>query len=309
MTYDTVHSGIAVDSSYRSTEDLLHPQDFESTNADLLHNYQNAVECLINCEEMLSSLQRDVVTKDEQIARMEEEAIRTALNSLHIPSLEEETSQDEQMTSLIGTLEDKLVCKDEHIARLEGQLIAMSLELASSKANEGALEHQLSKFHVTISDNEDSHSAETHQTSSNLKAPKRRESRRVTMSHVENANDKGSSNDEEFQASLRDQRIEQRRGRRATCDILPGKPNGKQFWRPFGNSLTSDNTAPTIDESNTTLGDRDGHPGFATFLTEAVVPNPARQTLDESCHSHLSSITQKNIPQERLGIRTGGIPR
>mmetsp|Transcript_21149 Transcript_21149/g.45897 ORF Transcript_21149/g.45897 Transcript_21149/m.45897 type:complete len:171 (-) Transcript_21149:266-778(-) len=90
--------------------------DFHSR--DLLQNYQHAVECLINCEALAVTLQQNIASKDEQISSLEEKLIQNHAS------------------------------KDTQISNLEEKLIQMSLELASSKTKEDALEHRLSQRQI-----------------------------------------------------------------------------------------------------------------------------------------------------------------
>jgi len=46
---------------------------------ELLHNYNDAVACLIDCEAVISSLQRNIASKGDQIARLEEKLIQMSL--------------------------------------------------------------------------------------------------------------------------------------------------------------------------------------------------------------------------------------
>ena len=86
-----------------------------SKEFDLCENYQNAVDCLIQCEYIIKTQQEQLASQDDQLA-----------------------SKDEH----IASLEDKLVqmsasnANDEQIASLEEKIVQMSSELASSKAFE-----------------------------------------------------------------------------------------------------------------------------------------------------------------------------
>jgi len=115
---------------YTDTEDSS-PPDFHS--GDLLQNYKHAVESLIDCEFLAITLQQNIASKDEQISSLEEKLIQNHAS------------------------------KDTQISNLEEKLIQMSLELASSKANVGALEHRLSKRQISSVDFSDDNVSSTFQ--------------------------------------------------------------------------------------------------------------------------------------------------
>mmetsp|Transcript_35661 Transcript_35661/g.75138 ORF Transcript_35661/g.75138 Transcript_35661/m.75138 type:complete len:344 (-) Transcript_35661:51-1082(-) len=106
----------------------------DSTPDLLCQDYERMVNCLLQCEFMIKTLQEQVASKDEQLASMAE--YNTHINTQQETSLkalrEQLASKDEQLHS-----------KDQQIASLEERLVKMSLELASTKAREDKLEHQL----------------------------------------------------------------------------------------------------------------------------------------------------------------------
>ena len=95
-----------------------------SKDFDLCENYQNAIDCIVQCEYIIKSLQEQLVSKDEQVALKDEQ----------IASLEKKLVQMSSSTA-----------KDEHIASLEDKLVQMSFELASSKAFQDEQLHQFKK--------------------------------------------------------------------------------------------------------------------------------------------------------------------
>mmetsp|Transcript_31483 Transcript_31483/g.54748 ORF Transcript_31483/g.54748 Transcript_31483/m.54748 type:complete len:300 (+) Transcript_31483:45-944(+) len=105
-----------------------------STEFDLCENYQNAVDCLIQCEYIIKTQQEQLASQDDQLASKDE----------HIASLEEKLIQFQMSTSNAD---------DEQIASLEEKLIQMSFELASSKAFQ---DEQLHQFKRRISSIENS---------------------------------------------------------------------------------------------------------------------------------------------------------
>mmetsp|Transcript_8305 Transcript_8305/g.13417 ORF Transcript_8305/g.13417 Transcript_8305/m.13417 type:complete len:304 (+) Transcript_8305:1-912(+) len=98
---------------------------------NLRQDYENAINCVVQCESMINTLQEQLASKDEQIASLEEKIMR-------IPS---------------EPLQEQLVSKDEQITSLEGKIVQMSLELASTKASEGELQHRLKTSFTSASSN------------------------------------------------------------------------------------------------------------------------------------------------------------
>lgn len=148
---------------------------------DLPKNYQNAVECLIQCEHVINTLQERLVSKDyeianlkaekvghrhehelhlaskkERIARLEKRLVSRGISHVKsIESLKEQiASKDERIEKLeeekqIDEEERQLTsAKDERIANLEERLVQMSFELASLKAFED--KHRANKRRTSI---------------------------------------------------------------------------------------------------------------------------------------------------------------
>ena len=70
--------------------------------ADLLQNYQHSVDCLIQCEYLVVSLQEQLAAKDR-----------------YISSLEWEGNNNPSEESLVATLQEQLRAKDKEIATLK----------------------------------------------------------------------------------------------------------------------------------------------------------------------------------------------
>ena len=72
---------------------------------DLCMYYQNAVECLKQCDCIISSLKHQLTAKDERISILERSAAMTRERVAPEPPLEEKASKNER----IAILEDQLV--------------------------------------------------------------------------------------------------------------------------------------------------------------------------------------------------------
>eukprot|EP00579_Thalassiosira_antarctica_P001512 CAMPEP_0201874224 /NCGR_PEP_ID=MMETSP0902-20130614/6530_1 /ASSEMBLY_ACC=CAM_ASM_000551 /TAXON_ID=420261 /ORGANISM="Thalassiosira antarctica, Strain CCMP982" /LENGTH=336 /DNA_ID=CAMNT_0048401041 /DNA_START=148 /DNA_END=1158 /DNA_ORIENTATION=- len=79
----------------------------DSVDFDLCENYQSAIDCIVQCEYIIKTLQEQLASKDERIA-----------------------SKDEK----IALKDEQIASKDEQIVILEEKLVRMSFELASPKA-------------------------------------------------------------------------------------------------------------------------------------------------------------------------------
>ena len=66
---------------------------------DLPQNYQNAVDCLVQCECLINNLQEELASKDEQIARLEEKLVRMSFELASSKAL-----QDEQLHQFNGSI-------------------------------------------------------------------------------------------------------------------------------------------------------------------------------------------------------------
>mmetsp|Transcript_1091 Transcript_1091/g.1904 ORF Transcript_1091/g.1904 Transcript_1091/m.1904 type:complete len:324 (-) Transcript_1091:186-1157(-) len=103
---------------------------------DLPKNYQNAIECLIQCDSVINSMERQLKSKDEQIASLEQ--------------AQSKTTHDDQVR--LRSLQKKLASKDDRIAALEEQVVKLSFELASLKAFED--EHRTKRNDSYTSDSD-----------------------------------------------------------------------------------------------------------------------------------------------------------
>mmetsp|Transcript_27127 Transcript_27127/g.49259 ORF Transcript_27127/g.49259 Transcript_27127/m.49259 type:complete len:381 (-) Transcript_27127:83-1225(-) len=99
------------------------PTSIDSEEFNLHKNYHSAIECLLHCEQIISNLQEELISKDDQIANLE------------------------------NILQEQVVSKDDHIAALENKLVHMSLELASAKSLVD--EHQLFKRRLSETNEKD----------------------------------------------------------------------------------------------------------------------------------------------------------
>ena len=62
-------------------------------DVDLGQNYQNAVDCLIQCEFIIQSLQEQLASKDEQMANLEEKLVQMSLDLASCKTFQDEQSQ------------------------------------------------------------------------------------------------------------------------------------------------------------------------------------------------------------------------
>jgi len=106
-------------------------------NFDLPQNYQNAVDCLVQCEFIISTLQERLTSKNIQIVRLEDALVQNSLELASSKALHDEQSQ--------------VASKDRQIVRLEGKLVQNSLELASSKALQDEQSQELNRLKRQIS--------------------------------------------------------------------------------------------------------------------------------------------------------------
>lgn len=130
------------------------------TDADdfvLRQEYQNAIDCLKQCETIISSLQDELSSKEAHIATLEgrplERIISTIQDQLSTKN-DDLASKDEQIAELLELIHEEEF-KDKQIASLEERLVAMSLELASAKAIEDEhrlLKRRISNASMTMSD-------------------------------------------------------------------------------------------------------------------------------------------------------------
>mmetsp|Transcript_35172 Transcript_35172/g.74213 ORF Transcript_35172/g.74213 Transcript_35172/m.74213 type:complete len:299 (-) Transcript_35172:176-1072(-) len=59
-------------------------------NELLLHHYQNAIDCIVECESIIKTLQYENVTKDEQIKTLEEKLVKMSFEFASSKALEDE---------------------------------------------------------------------------------------------------------------------------------------------------------------------------------------------------------------------------
>ena len=57
---------------------------------DLSQNYQNSIECLVQCESIISTLQKQLASKDEQISSLEEKIVQMSLELASSKAFEDE---------------------------------------------------------------------------------------------------------------------------------------------------------------------------------------------------------------------------
>jgi len=124
---------------------------------DLRRNYQTAVQCLIQCESIIGSLEGQLASKDERIETLEG---RVKFTDERIAKLEEQllpiaTNCDRENLAMkdarIAALEEELLrakVEIEQSKAFEEELVQAKLELASSKAFEDA--HRSTQRRATV---------------------------------------------------------------------------------------------------------------------------------------------------------------
>jgi len=96
---------------------------------DLRQDYENAINCLIQAESLIGSLQEQIASKDRRIAKLEDK-----INLAPTPK----------------ALQEQLASKDREITSLEEKIVEMSLELAVTKTQEHKLQHQLKASFTSV---------------------------------------------------------------------------------------------------------------------------------------------------------------
>lgn len=113
--------------------------DFIEFGQDLCRDYQNAVNCIIQCESVIKNLEAQLISKDDEIA-----------------SLEGNLAKSNRMSR--KRLEEHLIHKDLRIANLEERIVQMSFELASTQAHEDRLQTKMKTSFTSISSNDSNQS-------------------------------------------------------------------------------------------------------------------------------------------------------
>mmetsp|Transcript_6857 Transcript_6857/g.15675 ORF Transcript_6857/g.15675 Transcript_6857/m.15675 type:complete len:322 (+) Transcript_6857:767-1732(+) len=179
--------------------------------------------------------------------------------------------------ALVVTLQQELASKDEHISSLEEKLIQQSLELASSKTKEGALEHRLS-LSKRVSDDDDSGDGDE-------------EGRAASTFALQAANRLGGrssiSMGKAYSGSGTTVKKDRRRHSCAQLQNLDSQtaiPRTLSSWSRFSNN--SEHIGPTLDESksNATWG--------AASSESLGTVQGNHSTLDESSSSRMSGLGQ-----------------
>jgi len=142
------------------SEDTVRTFGDDMSVFDLGENYQSAVDCLIQCESIIKSLQTQLAAKDEElvardglIVRLEERLRRESSRGRAPPP-----NDRRRLEALRGQLNDRdeqIASLETQVAGLEGKLIEMSLELASSKADHDRREQDLRRLRRRTSGIED----------------------------------------------------------------------------------------------------------------------------------------------------------
>jgi len=81
---------------------------------DLPQNYQNAIDCLVQCEYLINNLQEQLASKDEQIASLEEKLVRMSFELASSKALQDE--QLHQFKRSISSIENSSVDDDNRCA-------------------------------------------------------------------------------------------------------------------------------------------------------------------------------------------------
>lgn len=84
----------------------------DSDNFDLKRDYQNAIDCLINCEELITTLQKRLQTKDEQIASLEETIVQMSLQLANSKAFEDEFRSTKRRSSMESLNDNSLQLSD-----------------------------------------------------------------------------------------------------------------------------------------------------------------------------------------------------
>ena len=86
--------------------------DESANNFDLKRDYQNAIDCLINCEELITTLQKRLQTKDEQIATLEETIVQMSLQLANSKAFEDEFRSTKRRSSMESCNDNSLQLSD-----------------------------------------------------------------------------------------------------------------------------------------------------------------------------------------------------
>ena len=86
--------------------------DASANNFDLKRDYQNAIDCLINCEELITTLQKRLQTKDEQIATLEETIVQMSLQLANSKAFEDEFRSTKRRSSMESCNDTSLQLSD-----------------------------------------------------------------------------------------------------------------------------------------------------------------------------------------------------
>lgn len=84
---------------------------------DLRRNYQNAVECLIQCESIIAELQGQLASKDQQIHVLEEKIVNMSLELASSKAFEDEHRSNRRKSSIV--LEDDISDDDDESSSKE----------------------------------------------------------------------------------------------------------------------------------------------------------------------------------------------
>lgn len=130
---------------------------------DLARNYQNAIDCLVQCDAVIRSLEGRLAARERELdardAELDSKDEALAAKDEEIRALEERiartTSLPDRREELDAARDAELAAKDREIELLEEKIVRMSLELASSKAFEDAHRSTRRKKSVAEFDDED----------------------------------------------------------------------------------------------------------------------------------------------------------
>lgn len=97
----------------------VHKRHDANNDFDLPQNYQNALDCLVQCEYIIKILQEQLVSKDEQIASLEEKLVRMSFELASSKALQDE--QLHRFKGRISSIENISVDGDDECTTLPSQ--------------------------------------------------------------------------------------------------------------------------------------------------------------------------------------------